>query len=462
MTTVSVLGHLIVTSPGQITPQLAPQSRRLLALLATHPSELLDRAWLAEGLWGNADAAHLRSLQVHISHLRASLGRALIESVDQRYRLGLDPAAVDEVRFRSLVIQGQSALSHAHYDDALSLLGEALDLWRGEPYADLACEFIRARRASLRELKCAAEEGYLRSRVEMIRTARDAEAVMPLAAQRMAEQPFREARIILHMRCLIAAGRLTDAVNAAIDYRRRLMDDVGVEPGPDFAEVVGRIMRRDASLMPEAWNSRCDVPQYSTPLLQRDAEHDVVVALLKWNSVRLVCLTGEPGVGKTRLAAAVAETISRGFPGGVIWLRPQDSRDPERALAHVANAIGMRASSAELRQRLPRQLGRSRTLVVLDGVETENVVPCVAVLLAAGSLVSVLVTGTHRLGLASAHEMRVHPMSREDSVALVQELVGIMGGASASVSPRSLSSARGLPLLLEHLAIDLVSARAST
>ncbi|TEX51425.1 MAG: hypothetical protein B7C55_05630 [Actinomycetales bacterium mxb001] len=457
MTTVNVLGHLSVVADDERALVLAPQSRRLLALLASSPGQSLDREFLAEGLWGAADTAHLRSLQVHISHLRSALGREVIESGDQGYCLMIEGEAIDEVRFRSLIADGQEALVHAHYDDAITLLAEGLDLWRGEPYADLTCDAISARRAGLRELRFSAEDAHLRARVEMVRNPSDAESVIPLCAHRLAEQPFRESRVILQMRCLMAAGRLTDAVNVAADFRRHVLARVGIEPGPEFAEVAARIMRRDPALMPAAWRSRVDVPAYLTPLVQRDGEHELAVALLKWNSVRLLCVTGEPGVGKTRVAAAVAETIGHGFPGGVTWLGQEQVSDPDRALACIAQTLDLTGPPSDLRQRVPAVLGRRRTLVVLDGVEGEAVKRCVAVLLSSGPLVSVLTTGVQRLGLASEHELHLRPLSTEASEDLVRELVRTMGGFSDHVDTEALTEARGLPLALEHLAIDLLS-----
>jgi len=430
LTTVNVLGHLSVVTEDEQALVLAPQSRRLLALLASSPGQTLDREFLAEGLWGSADAAHLRSLQVHISHLRSALGREVIESADLGYRLMIEGDAIDEVHFRSLITDGQEALAHGHYDDALTLLADGLALWRGEPYAELTCDAISARRAGLRELHFSAEDAHLRARVEMVRNPSDAESVMPLCAHRLADQPFREARVVLHMRCLMAAGRLTDAVDAAADFRRHVLARVGIEPGPEFAEVAARIMRRDPALMPAAWRSRVDVPAYLTPLVQRDGEHELAVALLKWNSVRLLCVAGEPGMGKTRLAAAVAETIGHGFPGGVIWIGHEHVSDPDRALAWIAQALDVAGSPSELRQRVPAALGRRRTLVVLDGVEGDAVKRCVAILLSSGPLVSIMTTGVNRLGLASEHELHLHPLSPDAAEDLVHELVRTMGGHS--------------------------------
>lgn len=454
---VNVLGHLTVGVDGVVVTGLAPQQRRLLALLASSPGQSLDREWLAVQLWGSADPAHLRSLQVHISHVRTILGRDRVESIDKGYRLVIEPGEVDEARFRSLIADGQEAVAHARYDDAISHVSEALDLWRGEPYADVTSESFHARRAGLCELRCSAEDALLRARVELIRNVSDAEAVIPLAAHLLADEPYREARVILHMRCLMAAGRLTDAVNAAADFRQRVIRGIGIKPGPDFADAAARIMRRDSALAPAAWQSRVDVPDYPSPLLQRDVEHDLAVSLLKWNSVRVLCLTGAPGVGKTRLAAAVAQTLGHGFPGGVIWLHRERLATPHSAIEYVGALLGIRGGPGELRQTVPVALGRRRTLVVLDGIEGDSAMATVAVLLSAGSAVSIVVTGVQRLGLASEYELHLGSLDEPASSGFVDQLIAAMGGEPTPVDASDLAAAAGAPVALERLAISLVS-----
>lgn len=457
MTTVNVLGRLAVVTADGDAPALPPQQRKLLALLALRPGQQVDREWLAHGIWGSSSAAHLRSLQVHVSHARATLGRDTIESVDQGYRLIVGPDDVDELRFRALVAEGQEATTQGNFDDGLTLLGEALDLWRGDPYAELDCEEVHAQRAGLRELLFAAQDALVRARVELIRTPNDAESVIPLSAHRLAEQPYREGRVLPHMRCLMAAGRLTDAVNAAADFRQRVLLKTGIEPGPEFLEMTNRIMGRDPALLPAAWRSRVDVPAHSTPLLQRDGEYELAVSLLKWGSVRLLSVTGEPGVGKTRLVAAVAETLGQGLPGGVIWLGREQLGTAESALAYVGEAVGVRGNPGELRRLVPTALAGRRTLVVFDGIEGDGVMPCVAVLLTAGPAVSVMTSGVRPLAMASGHEVRLHALSDGGAREFVVGLVEAMGAGAVDLDDEAMADARGLPLLLERVAINVLS-----
>lgn len=456
MTTVSVLGSLAVATDSGDASTLAPQQRKVLELLAMRPGQLVTRDVLAEGIWGSVSASHVRSLQVHVSRLRAALGRDVVESVDAGYRLTVVPEDVDEVVFRALVARGREAVEQGNFDDALTLLGDALDLWRGDPYSDLDCETARVRRAGLRELLYAAQEAQLRVRVELIRTPSDAESVLPVSAHQLAEQPSREGRVLPHLRCLMAAGRLTDASRVAADFRERVVRETGIEPGADFAEIAGRIMRRDPALQPAAWRSRVDVATYATPMLLRDGERELALSLLKKTSVRLLSVTGEPGVGKTRLAAAVAQKLGRDLPGGVIWVGREQLGAPESVIARIGEAVGVRGTTGELRRLLPAALSARRTLVVLDGIEGDGLVPCVAVLLSAGPGLSIVTTGVRPLGLASGQELHLRPLNDDAARDFVVAHVEALGGDCAGISDEAVAEARGLPLLLEQVAIDVL------
>jgi DNA-binding SARP family transcriptional activator len=315
---ISVLGPQVIYLKGAELDAPAPQQRRVLSLLASRPNEVVSREWIAHGLWGSATATQLRGLQVYVSNLRSALGKSSIDLVGNGYRLNVPPDAIDEVNFKNALTLGHDAVAHERYDEAIEHLTFGLSLWRGEPYDDLPHGDFIARRAGLLEAKHAAEDALLRAEVEFLRDIGSAEALIPRSAELHAEQARREGRVMLHLRCLMIAGRLTDASAIANDYRNRMRAEVGVEPGPQFADFYARLMRRDASLLPAAWGSSVNVPTFSTPLIGRDRELELAISLLRGDSTRLLTITCPAQVGCTRLAAATAERLGHGLPGGVI------------------------------------------------------------------------------------------------------------------------------------------------
>lgn len=463
---IGVLGPQMIEHDGKVLAAPAPQQRRVLALLASRPGEVVSREWLAQGLWGSATATQLRGLQVYVSNLRSALGKSSIDLVGNGYRLNVKPQAIDEVRFKESLTTGHELLTQEFFAEAIEAFKAALSLWRGEPYDDLPLGEFHARRAGLNEARLAGEDALLRAQVELIRDSSGAEALVPWSAESLAEQPLREGRLLLHLRCLMISGRMADAAAMATDYRNRLRSDVGVEPGPAFADFYTKLMRRDAELLPHAWESSVQVPGYTTPLIGRELELDLAISLLRGDNTRLLTITGVAGVGRTRLAAEAASKIGPTLPGGVIWLEAAQASDPEGVLDQVARATGVSGSPAEIRQRLPRHLGRRRALIVLDDAASGRLTPALAVLLAAGPRISILVTASEPAGLASEQVLHLQPLptvsgeGASPAARYVAEIARTLTGSSdldVEVIQSQLEGSSGLPPDLEQLAIDIIS-----
>lgn len=112
------------------------------------------------------------------------------------------------------------------------------------------------------------------------------------------------------------------------------------------------------------------VPAAFTPLIGRADDVAEVVGLLTDGAHRLVTLLGPGGIGKSRLALAVAEAASGHFPGGVVFVALENVLEPELLLPTIAYALGIRdTGEAPLEHRLAVALAHRRTLLVLDNFE---------------------------------------------------------------------------------------------
>ena len=117
------------------------RSRMLVAVLVLRPNESVRRDALIEAIWGDAppgSASH--ALDNLVSRVRAELGAEVLQSRPGGYALVVDPECVDASRFEALAARGRAALASGELERAAALLHEALELWRGEPLADLADE----------------------------------------------------------------------------------------------------------------------------------------------------------------------------------------------------------------------------------------------------------------------------------------------------------------------------------
>ncbi len=148
------------------------------------------------------------------------------------------------------------------------------------------------------------------------------------------------------------------------------------------------------------------------PLIGRDAELTAVTSILG-NGVRMLTLTGPPGVGKTRLAAAVAESLADTFAHGAAFADLSPVREPQRAMSEVARCVGLGGGPGErVLERLHQWLGARHLLLVVDNVEqVPGIGPALVGLLTGCPRLHLLVTGRENLHLRLEHEYPVPPLA---------------------------------------------------
>jgi len=160
--------------------------------------------------------------------------------------------------------------------------------------------------------------------------------------------------------------------------------------------------------------SACDplLPAPLTPIIGREREEAAAVHLLSQEQVRLLTLTGPPGIGKTRLAVQVATTLREQFRDGVCFVSLAAVREADLALSAVARALGLRlAGSVPLLDQLRSHLRAKYLLLLLDNFEqVVTAAPLLAELLASCPTVKTLVTSRAPLHVRGEHVLSVPPL----------------------------------------------------
>ncbi len=169
------------------------------------------------------------------------------------------------------------------------------------------------------------------------------------------------------------------------------------------------------------------LPAPLTALVGRERDMLSLIALLQRSDVRLVTLTGPGGVGKTRLALALAAKLTEAFPDGVIFVSLASLGDPGLVLSALAQSMGLRAGGHRSpADTLTAHLRGKRLLVVLDNFEhLLPAAPEVAALLEACPQLTVLATSRAGLRLRGEREIQVQPLALPDPQrALTAEQLG--------------------------------------
>ncbi|MBA2469938.1 MAG: helix-turn-helix domain-containing protein [Chloroflexia bacterium] len=162
--------------------------------------------------------------------------------------------------------------------------------------------------------------------------------------------------------------------------------------------------------------ARLSLPVPSTPLIGREREIEHILAMLHGPGVRLVTFTGPGGVGKTRLALAVAAAAEAAFTDGVCFVSLAPVRDPALVIPAIARALDIRDNGdRSLVDAIETALAARRMLLILDNFEQLLVAaPMVASLLATCSQLKVLVTSRAVLRVSGEQTFPVSPLALPD------------------------------------------------
>ncbi|MFI5470687.1 BTAD domain-containing putative transcriptional regulator [Streptomyces cacaoi] len=463
-----LLGPLDVEIDGRVVV-LTGRQRALCAVLLLHANHVVSVDRLIQCLWDDrppgAGAARVRALVAEVRRALGPAGTELLTTRRPGYVMHAGPDELDLLAFENLIRDASRAAADGDWRTARRGGEQALALWRDEPLSDLSEVAVReAERQRLAELHLVAREGVAEAGIE---TGRHREAIAELL-RLTAAHPLRERPHGLLMRALHQDGRSAEALELYTALRRRMVDELGMEPSADLRDLHQRLLRGggvSAGAPPErsAPASERTVPRQLPPtprrFVGRDRELDRLDSCLR-TSEPLALIVGPAGVGKSALALNWAHRVADRFPDGQLFLdmRGFDNAEPMtpgEALPLLLQGLGCAPRDIPLGAEAQTALYRTlladrRVLVVLDDVADASYVRRLLPA-SAGSLT--LVTSRDKLsGLVTLDGAYRVSCDVLDSAAALELISGAVGVEAVAADPEA---AARLVELCDHLPLAL-------
>jgi predicted ATPase/DNA-binding SARP family transcriptional activator len=404
-----ILGPLELLHAGEPVRVSAGRQRELFALLLAEAGRTVSTSRLVDALWGDDPPENPdNALQQLIHHARRVLGATaaqVLVTVPGGYRLETPPEAVDAHRFERLTAEGRRALEAGDPAAATATLSAAAALWRGPALDGIEAAWALEEARRLEELRVTAWEDRVDADLALGRHA----ALVAELEHLVTAEPMRERARGQLMLALAGSGRQADALRVYDDGRRRLAEELGIDPSPQLqrihADVLAqRVPAGTGTVHPLTVGPRGQ-RQHPAPLLPTPAgsfvgrTHELAQLGELLTSERVVTVLGPGGAGKSRLALEVARASAATTPDltvRLVELAPVTEADAlPAALAAGLDVAGSRDVPVD--EALRSTLRTGRTLLLLDNCE--HLLPAVSEL-------------THDL-VVSCPELTVLATSRE-------------------------------------------------
>ena len=321
-------------------------------------------AAIVEGLWGDdvprSAVGIVRTTVWRLRRALADVDDLVLQGTPSGYSLGIDPDAVDALAFERLLARARREADAGRPAEARALLDQALALWRTDELVDLDGPGpLRSAAVRLEQLRLAATEERIDARLAL---GHDAEVVADLEALTR-RHPYREHLWAQLMTALYRSGRQADALAAYQQVRTVLVEEVGVEPGPELRALERAVLDQAAGL---GWSGATGgtgpppvgaSPPEDRAFVGRVAERALLARRLdeaRAGRFGVVLAAGPPGIGKTALAMWAARARRRRRCAGHGRARRRGRRPAVPAPARAHRPMGRTGAA-----RRDRRAGRA-------------------------------------------------------------------------------------------------------
>jgi DNA-binding SARP family transcriptional activator len=473
-----ILGPLeVVADDG---PVLIRGLRRqlLVAKLLLNVGQIVPVVRLIDALWPD-DPPHsaVENIRTYVYELRSQLrargDRPRLDTYSHAYRLNAEPDELDMLRFNALTAAGEEALKRSDFSRGAALLGEALELWRDVPLSGLELNAsMQGRVAMLEERRWSTLLKWIKARLAL----GEREDVIPTLRELVADRPLDESLWCMLATTLHSLGRTGEALEACAEARSTLVDQLGIDPGPELKRVQHAILNQEHSAAgtrlgaasPPPSLTPSEIPTAVPNFVGRASELNRLEKLIRESAShaepRIVALHGPPGIGKTATALTAAAAALPDLPDGQLYAQLEGSTDalvaPVDALALLLGGFGIAAdelpTSLEGRRSLYRSLTADcRMLVLLDDLPPGYPV---APLIPAGRSIVLITSRSWLIEIPVHARIVLGPLSRSESVQMLAWTIGADRVAKELRTAIAVAEACGhIPLALQIVGLRLAS-----
>ncbi|MFF5789672.1 BTAD domain-containing putative transcriptional regulator [Streptomyces sp. NPDC012693] len=367
----AVLASLILRAPAFVTYQ-----------------QLLDDVWGDEppGTGHRVLPSYVYALRKALDEPRAAAARSVVRGGHGGYRLAADGVRTDLAELAEEAASAQRAKSAGDLDAALDHGSRALELLHGEPLPGLPGPFAEAQRQRLSQQRRALHLDRAECLVLLGRFPDALDSLLAAPVTQQYDEPFAA----LHMRALYGSGRQAEALSVYRETRRRLVDELGVEPGDELRRVHQALLHRDDPLLlgptgrtraattvaaertgsqdpppkppvphgtglseePDDLHDRIrpptrrnDLPGNTACMVGRETELALLTAPVPTGAVSVMTVDGTAGVGKTALVVRAAWALADAHPDGCLFVdlhahgSAHEQVAPQRALRRMLRAV---------------------------------------------------------------------------------------------------------------------------
>ncbi|MEO3859365.1 BTAD domain-containing putative transcriptional regulator [Acrocarpospora sp. B8E8] len=467
-----VLGPMEVWHGGRQVPLGGAKPRALLTALVLDAGHVLPVDRLIEAVWGEAPPPTARAvLQTYVAALRRAFDRAGLPAVIVSHRVGylaeVPAEAVDRDVFERLAAEGRLHARDGRPAEAAVRFRAALALWQGAALGGIGDSFLRAEALRLEELR----QAVIEERISAELATGRAEDLVDELTELVALHPVRERLRRDLMITLYRSGRQADALAAFGEGRRVLIEELGIEPGPELRRTHEAILRSDPALLGVAEPGPPpprQLPSAPPDFTGREEEIATLRAgLAQAGSTPVQVISGAGGTGKTSLALKVAHMAAGLYPDGQLYVELRGTADaqasPEEILGRLLRQLDPAATTppATLEERASRfrtlLAGRRKLLVLDDAASEAQVRP----LLPGTPGCAVIVTSRNRLsGLAGAAFVDLGVLPRDAAMTLLARIAGRDRiSADQEAAQQIVRRCGGLPLALRIAGARLAARR---